>query len=1060
MGLWSWFAERVDDLVNEPVDNVNNGVIANPFLVKKTPDADHYFIGAQFGDVDGTAQSIRTEFWVTDDSGLVHVGRAEPTEKQPSYALAAVTNGLLRLVPSEKTFVVPGTERLEASKVVVKGPAYILQGVPTAVDSFRNRLNADLWIEGGLAPPNRPVPSVVVYENVDVPDDIDELVKTWYKVEKKLPFWTDARLDKLVQSWKEGESTVYVKAGYPIGQPAKDPPDEVVRPALISPQSRYVPITVYDEFGIPIDLGWLLRHASRHAENELLDNLVSPDVAIFRKDPVRNKLKLRDIIDIRDEFGLPFSNRAFRLFEEAEFPPLTSVFDTESADLVLQTEPQTTGAAGLWTGLEVNEGDEVVIQGVGLTDHLLAFLPNCSSSTVVIKLRGYPGDYHRIIALSPKKWFPEQPNARVEQAPKRFHLGCRATPLVDGQSMLAAAVDAMRATYERAETDPESAINLRPAQAIAEARIWIANWQISPAMFGYGGSPELYDSVNSEIPGNPNFSLGKFAYPLHCLGFYLQSAIAAGVDVRLMPWFNIFSQGGDRGQNIEFPRAVNHYYDLNAYHTATGPLPDAQRNAVDVTNMDPIPPNLHRGFGFVDNMTRSQGAHHQKVSFIRNRYGDFAFLGGIDFVAGRWDTNEHRSPEPRKPARDREAPVFATQGWHDVHVMLEGCVVQDAVQNFFQRWNAFVADPPDPVTGYPVDLTGLTPIQTMPVIPELRVPHWPGPNSELPVDAEITPHERLDRGPEGRRPRRATHICSVVRTIPPYIDAYDSFVKARPIPDDGKPLGELGCRVSYLKAIENARNYIYIEDQYFVEPDFIDLLIARLTHPDRKQRLRRLFVLIPYILADNPYIDAIYHHHRTQHTLRIREAIREMLATEGAMSPENVPKEAIDSIFTIAHLEHPSGSEIYIHAKQMIVDDIWMIISSSNISRRGMSYETEIGAAISDAEVEDGVRKVVRDHRIRLWAEHLKLDRSHWHRLLDPIAGAELMRKAIDNPNLALIPFEIENNHIKYRYAPEDHTSDNDFIYKFLGDPDGRILHDPVQVDLARTLLETELGNG
>jgi hypothetical protein len=41
MGLWSWFANRIDDLVNEPVDNVNNGVIANPFLVKKTPDADH-----------------------------------------------------------------------------------------------------------------------------------------------------------------------------------------------------------------------------------------------------------------------------------------------------------------------------------------------------------------------------------------------------------------------------------------------------------------------------------------------------------------------------------------------------------------------------------------------------------------------------------------------------------------------------------------------------------------------------------------------------------------------------------------------------------------------------------------------------------------------------------------------------------------------------------------------------------------------------------------------------------------------------------------------------------
>jgi len=1050
MGIWTWFANRVDDLVNEPVDNVNNGVIANPFLVKSTPDADHYFVGAQFADDDATSQSVRTEFWVTDDSGLVHVGRATPTENQPSYALAAVTNGMLRLVPSGKTFVVPGTDRMEACKVTVNGPAYILQGVPTAVDSFRSRLNADVWIEGGLAPPNRPVPSVVVYENIDVPADIDELVKTWYKLEKKPPFWTDTRLDELVQSWKDGESTVYVKAGYPIGQPASDPPTGVVRPA-VSPTSRYVSITVYDEFGLPIDLGWLLRHASRHAEDELLDNLVAPDVDIFRKDPVRNKLKLRDIFDIRDEHGLPFANRAFRLFEESEFPPLTSVFDTEAADLVLQTEPQTTGAAGLWAGLEVNESDDVVIQGIGIKDHLLAFLPSCSSSTVVIKLRGYPGDYHRIIALSPQKWFAEQPNARIEHAPRRFHLGCRATPLVDGQSMLAAAVDAMRATYERAETDPESDINLRPADAIDEARIWLANWQITPALFGYGGSQGLYDSVDPKVTGT-DFSLGTFAYPRDSLGFYVQSAIAAGVDVRLMPWFNILSSG-DRGKNIEFPRAVNHYYNLNAYHTPRGPLPDADRNAVDVTGLDPIPANLHRGFGFADNKTRSEGSHHQKVSFIRNRYGDFAFLGGIDYVAGRWDTNEHKSPELRKPVIDRDAPVLATQGWHDVHVMLEGSVVRDVAKNFFQRWNAFVADPPDALSDYPVDLTGLTPIAALPVIPELAAPQWPGPDSDLAIDADITPHTQLDRGPQGRRTRRATQICAIVRTIPPYIDAYDSFVKARPIPDDGQPLGELGCRASYLKAIENARIYVYVEDQYFVEPDFVNLLIARLTHADRKQRLRRLFVLIPHILADQPFIDAIYHHYRTQHTLRIRQAIREMLASEGGIAPENVTQQAIDSIFTIAHLEHPSGSEIYIHAKHMIVDDIWMVISSSNISRRGMSYETEIGAAISDAEVEDGARKVVRDHRIRLWAEHLKLDRSQWHRIVDPIAGAELLRKGIDNPNLALIPFEIENNHIRYRYAPEDHTSNNDIIYNFLGDPDGRLLHDPIDVDLARTLL-------
>ena len=37
MGFWSWFANRIDHFFHDPTDNVNNGLIANPFLVKQTP---------------------------------------------------------------------------------------------------------------------------------------------------------------------------------------------------------------------------------------------------------------------------------------------------------------------------------------------------------------------------------------------------------------------------------------------------------------------------------------------------------------------------------------------------------------------------------------------------------------------------------------------------------------------------------------------------------------------------------------------------------------------------------------------------------------------------------------------------------------------------------------------------------------------------------------------------------------------------------------------------------------------------------------------------------------
>jgi phosphatidylserine/phosphatidylglycerophosphate/cardiolipin synthase-like enzyme len=1045
MGIWSWFADRIDHFIHDPTDNVNDGLIANPFLVKKTPDADDYHIGAQFGEMSGTVQRTSTEFWARPDEDLVHIGLKDPDQKQPSYAMAAITNGVLRLVPQGETVVVPRTDRHAIGKIEVSGPAYILENLDTAVDSFRAKLNGDLWIEGGLAPPNRPMPAVIVYENVEISSDLDELIKTWYRLEKKLPFWTDTRVNELVAPWKLGESTAYVKAGYPIGQPAAILPSGVSRPAGVPAESRYVAITVYDEFGVPIDLGWLLRHADIHAENEFFDNLVAPNVQIFRKDPVRSKLKRRDIIDLRDEYGLPYRNRTFKRFDKADFPPLASVFDKDEADLVLATEPDSTGPGGIWLGPEVNAGNAEVTQGVGIKDHLLSFLPSCSSSSVVIKLRGYPGDYYRIIALPLNKWFPEQPNARPEHAPKRFQLGCRVTPLIDGQSMLAAAVDAIRACYERGESDPPSPVNLRPPDARADARIWLAHWQISPATYPYGGTQSLYKDLDPEM--HPELAQGLSAYPLDSLGFYLQSAIAAGVDVRLMPWFNIFYEE-ERDQNIEITRSINRFYDLKGYHTPTGPGSEAQRTPHTTGG-----PDLSRGFAFVDSMTRGAGAHHQKVSFIRNRYGNFAFLGGIDLTPGRWDTNMHKSPENRKLGKlDETTHELVPQGWHDMHAMLEGPIVLDVAKNFFQRWNAFVADPPDDPE-YPVDISGVTPIQGLPNVPDEGVPQWPGPDSELEIEAPIDPHQTLDRGGEGRRPRRATQVCAIVRTIPPYIDGYDTFVKARPIPDNGEPLGELGCRASYMKALKNARSYIYLEDQYFVEPEFVNLLISRLTDPDPRQRLCRLFVVIPHILNDQDVVDAIYHHFRREHLLLIQKALRNRIAEDRSVDPATVPQEDIDKIFTLAHLEHQSGSEIYLHAKHMIVDDLWMVISSSNFSRRGMTYETEIGVTISDAEVEDGVRKSVRDHRIRLWAEHLRLDRSQWHRILDPIAGAELLRQAIDNPNLPLIPFEKENDQIKFSYPAENHSDNHELVYKFLADPDGRLTTDPINVETARQAL-------
>lgn len=123
-----------------------------------------------------------------------------------------------------------------------------------------------------------------------------------------------------------------------------------------------------------------------------------------------------------------------------------------------------------------------------------------------------------------------------------------------------------------------------------------------------------------------------------------------------------------------------------------------------------------------------------------------------------------------------------------------------------------------------------------------------------------------------------------------------------------------------------------------------------------------------------------------------------------------------------------------------------------------MSYETEIGAAVSDAAVEDGVRKVVRDHRIRLWSEHLQLDRRRWHLLLDPAEGFELLRASLDNPNLFLIPFETDNQQIAFTYAPENHDANMELVFNLISDPDGT-QEDAVDLTEAQAIIDAILNS-
>jgi phosphatidylserine/phosphatidylglycerophosphate/cardiolipin synthase-like enzyme len=60
-------------------------------------------------------------------------------------------------------------------------------------------------------------------------------------------------------------------------------------------------------------------------------------------------------------------------------------------------------------------------------------------------------------------------------------------------------------------------------------------------------------------------------------------------------------------------------------------------------------------------------------------------------------------------------------------------------------------------------------------------------------------------------------------------------------------------------------------------------------------------------------------------------------------------------------------SDIYPHAKTMVVDDTWAYIGSANANGRSFRLDGEIGYVIRD-------RAVVTTYRKALWKEHLDVD--------------------------------------------------------------------------------------
>jgi hypothetical protein len=315
------------------------------------------------------------------------------------------------------------------------------------------------------------------------------------------------------------------------------------------------------------------------------------------------------------------------------------------------------------------------------------------------------------------------------------------------------------------------------------------------------------------------------------------------------------------------------------------------------------------------------------------------------FIQGYWDTPAHLIDEPRRGMGEQKYPV------HDISIAVRGPAVADMQTAFKLHWETSKSS--DVITvATPAAITSTTD-----------------------VDEQIAP-------------------LQLVRTLSP------GAFKA---PDDK---GEQGVLEAYLRAIAEAQQYIYFENQYFTNETIASALVEALKANSKLQA-----ILLMNVTPDIPCYPT-WQVHR----------IKEMRKALGANASSQI------EFFTLwSHEVQGGNAKIipnYIHAKVAIVDGKWATIGSGNLDGASLDH-TDLLLAIQIGTVrnhelnycilnDDPQRQTIAidKFRCRLWAEHLGLSpnandlsssgpsANNWLGLFTTIAKAKLAQLTSDPTSL------------------------------------------------------------
>lgn len=416
------------------------------------------------------------------------------------------------------------------------------------------------------------------------------------------------------------------------------------------------------------------------------------------------------------------------------------------------------------------------------------------------------------------------------------------------------------------------------------------------------------------------------------------------------------------------------------------------------------PRNPDDGGSIVQNLQVStMFTHHQKIVVVDSEMPGgssrtksrriVSFIGGLDLCDGRYDTPFHSLFRTLDTVHhdDFHQPNFPgaaiTKGgprepWHDIHCRLEGAIAWDVLYNFEQRWNR---------------QGGKDILVKIRDLDDIIIPPSPVLFSEDHDSWNVQLFRSIDGGAAAAFPDSPEAAAEAG-----LVSGKDNIID-RSIQD------------AYIHAIRRAKDFIYIENQYFlgssfawsadgIKPEEINALhlipkelSLKIVSKIKAGERFKVYVVVPMWpegIPESGSVQAILDWQRRTMEMMYKDVIKVLrekgleedprdyltffclgnreVKKDGEYEPTEKPEPDSDYI----RAQEARRFMIYVHTKMMIVDDEYIIIGSANINQRSMDGARDSEIAMGGYQpyhlsVRQPARGQIHGFRMSLWYEHL-----------------------------------------------------------------------------------------